>query len=67
MNSTDFDPLDCAAAPHPGSKGSQDRSPTGSRAGVEDENRGVPITARAALPVADSRQLAAVNLFIASG
>ena len=46
-----FNALDHAAAAHPGSKGSQYRSTTRSRPGVEDENRGFPITARAALPV----------------
>jgi hypothetical protein len=38
--------------PTPSSKGSQYRSTTRSRPGVEDENRGFPITARALLPVA---------------
>jgi hypothetical protein len=46
MNSSDFDPVDCAATAHPGSKGSQDRSTTGPRPGVEDENRRSPITAQ---------------------
>ena len=55
-----FDPLDCAAAAHPGSQGSQYRSTTGTRAGVEDENRGFPIA------VGTYRPQIYVNLFIAS-
>ena len=48
------DLLDCAAV-HPGSKGIQFRSTTGSCTGVEDENREFAIIARDVLFAADSQ------------
>jgi len=41
-DNTGLDPLDGTAAAHPGSQGKQCRSTTGTRPGVEDENRGFP-------------------------
>jgi hypothetical protein len=61
------DPLDGAATAHPGSQGSQYRSAAGTRAGVEDENREFPITARDVLTGRRFTAAAFVNLFIASG
>ena len=57
MKHAALDPLDCAATAHPGSKGSQYRSTTGHGAGVEDENREFPITARDVFLVADDPAL----------